>query len=299
MTSNYQLIKYRLLVPSLIKLVKLFRKDKSIALKEQPFFILGSGRNGSTLLASIINSNKGISIPPEQYVIPYSIMEWYLKPWTFSDFSKNLISNLLKKNKTSNWDFNKEKLGSKLFELEQGQFGLNNVIDTVFKEYSGKKIKLWGDKTPLNTHFIEYIYDVFPKGKYIMLLRDPRDVVLSYSKMPEHPASNPRYATWKWNDSLRTLDFLERKKARVLLVKYEDLVTDTDKELTRISEFLNIEIRNEKSHDELGVSGQKHHENLSKPISSASIGKWKKELPSEVIDLITPRLRKNMKRFNY
>ena len=75
MTSNYQLIKYRLLIPSLIKLVKLFRKNKNYhSISEQPFFILGSGRNGSTLLASILNSNPNILIPPEQYVLPYSIM---------------------------------------------------------------------------------------------------------------------------------------------------------------------------------------------------------------------------------
>ena len=37
------------------------------------------------------------------------------------------------------------------------------------------QVLMWGDKTPLNTHFIKYVYDVFPKANlHMLLLRDPR-----------------------------------------------------------------------------------------------------------------------------
>ena len=38
-----------------------------------PFFIIGSGRSGNTLLRSILSGNSDISIPPESYRIPFAI----------------------------------------------------------------------------------------------------------------------------------------------------------------------------------------------------------------------------------
>ena len=80
--------------------------------------------------------------------------------------------------------------------------------------------------------------------------------------MPTHPASNPNYALWKWNDSIRTYDYLKKMNANVLLVKYEDLVSFTNKELSRISDFLNIKLNNQKNPDTLGV------ENTTSPSKS-------------------------------
>lgn len=299
MTSNYQLIKYRLLIPLLIKLVKLFRKDKNFAISEQPFFILGSGRNGSTLLASILNSNSNILIPPEQYVLPYSIMSWYLKKYSFENFIDFTLEELQKEHKTSNWIFNKDETKKAILSIDKEKRNLINIFDSLYRSYSKEEVLMWGDKTPLNTHFIKYVYDVFPKANFIVLLRDPRDVVLSYSKMPTHPASNPNYALWKWNDSIRTYDFLKKMNANVLLVKYEDLVSFTNEELSRISDFLNIKLNNQKNPDTLGVENQLHHQNLKKPISTASIGKWKNELSDETLKLIIKESAENLKRFNY
>ena len=47
------------------------KKDNSI------FFIFGSGRNGSTLLARLLNTHSQIFLPPEQFALPYTIIDWH------------------------------------------------------------------------------------------------------------------------------------------------------------------------------------------------------------------------------
>ena len=72
--NKYEKIKYSII----LFFVNLFRNKKKDYSSENSFFILGSGRNGSTLLSSILNAHKSLFIPPEQFVLPYAIMKRYL-----------------------------------------------------------------------------------------------------------------------------------------------------------------------------------------------------------------------------
>jgi len=42
-----------------------------------PFFIIGSGRSGNTLLRSILSGSSDISIPPESYRLPFAIKKFH------------------------------------------------------------------------------------------------------------------------------------------------------------------------------------------------------------------------------
>ena len=73
---RFPFIKYRLILV-FVNLFRFFSFRSNSRLKNN-FFILGSGRNGSTLLASILNAHHNLFIPPEQFVLPYVIMKRYL-----------------------------------------------------------------------------------------------------------------------------------------------------------------------------------------------------------------------------
>ena len=49
----------------------------------------------------------------------------------------------------------------------------------------------------------------------------------------------------------------------------------------------------------MGVTNMSHHQNLKKPISNTSIGKWKNELSEEDLKCFNNRVKLKMKRFNY
>ena len=83
MHTSYKKFKLRVLSPILIQCLNLFfgkrSKNSNIKNYQDPFFIIGSGRNGSTLLGGMLNTNAAVFLPPEQYILGYSLLKWNLK----------------------------------------------------------------------------------------------------------------------------------------------------------------------------------------------------------------------------
>ena len=76
MYYRYDIIKYNCILFA-VNLIRFLKKKTNVD-SSNSFFILGSGRNGSTLVASILNAHRDIFIPPEQFILPYAIMKRYL-----------------------------------------------------------------------------------------------------------------------------------------------------------------------------------------------------------------------------
>ena len=269
----------------------------------EPFFILGSGRNGSTLLASTLTQYQNIHIPPEQFVLPYAIMKFRLfNFFSWKRLTKIIWNDYKKEENTTNWKFYQENL--------KESKSLKGILDKVYSSSTNKKFKIWGDKTPQNTYFIKYIFPVYPNAKYVFIVRDGRDVVNSLVKMMQPNKKYQSYsehqlfqrATELWNKSINVYDWLQQKGANLLLVKYEDFTSNPDKTINEIASFLNVELGNLQEDEKakrMGVQNMSHHQNLSKPISTSSIGKWKKELSQEQISSIQSLIEENLNRFNY
>ena len=289
-------IKYRF-ISYVVSVLRIFSKNPS-DISPNPFFIIGSGRNGSTLLASILNAHKDIFIPPEQFFIPYIIMKRYVMFfWSVGKLKSYILKTINKKEKTLNWNVN-------LCDLKVYSKDIPVIINNIYRSYAAKKkgeIKLWGDKTPINIHFINFIYPEFYNAKYIFLVRDPRDVVLSYKKLKNHKANNTKYALWKWMDSIKKLKYLE-DKTEVLIVKYENLVKEPKKEISRILQYLDLEVDTsilfvKYKAEEMGVGNKPHHKNLNLPISDISIGKWKSNLTELDLSFFQEEGIKNMMKY--
>ena len=210
-----------------------------------------------------------------------------------------------------NWNLKKDDFSiieQKIKHLNINKIRPREIFKMVLNEYSSyfnKKDTIIGDHSPLNTIFYKYIYDEFPRDKYIFLIRHPFDVVLSYSKISENPASDELFACWKWNNSISAYDYLKNKKCNVILIKYEDLVSENTAVLKKIQTFLNVnpeDLTNEKLNNSDNILGTKSlifHENLKKPVNTNSVNRWQKELDLKVILKIKSHVSKNANRFNY
>ena len=279
---------------------------------DQPiFFIAGSGRNGSTLLALILNRHPDIFLPPEQFALPYSIMDWYIKGSNWNKYISKQIKHYLSKNQSwklapSNYDEVYDN-ASRLHQLNQNPRGLfYSIFTTYSKLIENKSARVVGDHSPLTTLLSKFTFPEFANDKFIFLIRHPFDVILSYQKLKDNPASDPTFACEKWNNSVRAYGYLVDNNCDVLLVKYEDLVTDQESIITQIVKFLGvdstiniIESNNEANVDPLGAEGRDFHSNLYKPVNSSAIGKWKKKLDSEIVSKLKPKLMANAERFGY
>jgi len=289
-------IKYLVLIPVLVMLRKVLIGNKNKNIIDFPsndslFFIMGSGRNGSTLLALLLGRHKEVFLPPEQYVLPYSIISWHLilfKEWNI--FSKEILKDYRCKNQNWNLEQNDfDLLEKEIIGLNKKYRKASNIFRLIFRFYAAKNNphkRIFGDHSPNITLFYKSIYSEFPNAKYIFLVRNPLDVILSYSKMSKNPASNPKYASWKWNNSIKAYHWIKnRPNSKVLLIKYEDLVLDPKDITKKIFSFLGVDYQDvispspeNQTNDPLGTKKYSFHANLYKPISGRSINKWKERL---------------------
>ena len=313
MQTSYKRFKLRTIAPFLTGFLNsLLGGRSSTNLNKHfndPFFIIGSGRNGSTLLGGMLNSHHEIFLPPEQYILGYSLLKWNLKRHKNWDrISAEIIDDYQLSKNTCNWDTSLESLKQEICQLEKGSRNFSNLIGKIFQCIANKKnksFKIYGDQSPITTHFCKDIAEEFPRSKFIVLIRDPRDVALSYSKINNHPARNLEYAMWKWNDSIRMLDFLKKRNpSSIMHVKYEELVENPKPIVETICSFLDVSysdklLDNTNSAEKLGVSKLSIHSNLKNKINTSSIGKWKEELSKEKINSINKLTKLNRERFGY
>ncbi len=315
MNTKFKRFKYKTLVPLLLQLVSWFsilggKADQSRVLSEEHFFILGSGRNGSTLLALLLNRHPSAFLPPEQYALPYSIIARGL---AFTQSWTRYVKLWIKEYRWKNQDWvllpeDYKSVEQELFTIQKVEHSAGRVFNMLLKKHAsvaGKRPKLFGDHSPIVTLFYKEVYSEFPSAKFIFLVRHPLDVICSYQKLKDNPASNPKYASWKWNNSVEAYEWLRDKGASILLVKYEDLVTNPDITTKKILSFLKLKAQNlindfeEKDADVLGAKGYDYHQNLYKPVSPSAIGKWKNELDIEVVNSVIPMLASNAAKMDY
>ncbi len=281
--------------------------NKGANLSCVPFFIIGSGRSGNTLLRSILSGNPDISIPPESYRIPFAIKRFHI----FSNRNwEKVVSEVLSEFENCKefytWDIELTDVSKRLETISESKRTLSNIFDELFCAYSEKHYpasKIWGDKTPLNTLYLDWIGSVFPNSKFIHLIRDGRDVVSSYLKMGRY--NTLLEAANRWIKSIELAkSFGSKVNENYMEIRYEDLVAKPEEIIKKVCDFLEIVYESEmldhtKQVEKLGDTDKEHHSNLSKPISSDSIGKWKRNLSETDQRSITKLLRIHLQSLGY
>jgi len=191
---------------------------------KEALFIIGCPRSGTTLFRDILISDSRVAIPDDELqVVPSLIHALKLR-----DLAQ--IRELLKKSPfgyfNKEFDFNSLKLNG-------GDINSNWIY--LFEQLTGNSsAAYYGDKTPENYKSISLINDSFESAKFIFVIRDPRDVVVSLRK-----AWGKSYiqSIHKWKESFYTYKN-NHKLMEMHLVQYEDLVTKPSECLEEVGAFL-------------------------------------------------------------
>ncbi len=179
----------------------------------------------------------------------------------------------------------------------------------------------------LTYHFVE-LYSIFPNFKFIVIIRDPRDVVASMIKVKnkheENSIISPQtesktikgHCSAYLNYYVNLLKYSEQMKSRLLFIKYEDFVTDPATELSKVSEFTGAIydpsiateflpehasspnfIKEDRLKD--NFSGAFWSDDYQKSITSKNIGQYKNVLTSSEINETESLLKLFGIKFNY
>lgn len=262
-------------------------RSKTEPLSCTPFFVIGSGRSGNTLLRAILTSHPDLYIPPESYVLGRVIRTYRFfsfLPWPL--LSRLVISEFESFRHFYTWEINLVDFYQEALSLPKNQRNLAHLLDKFYQYYGKQKFpagKRWGDKTPLNTYHTHLIDPLFPQAQYIHIIRDGRDVVASYLKAGLY--QNEQEACHRWLNSIKLAQDFGHKvgPARYLEIRYEDLVRQPEPTIQQICTFLTLPYQPhmltfwQQAHT-LGDTQLAHHHNIRNPINEKSIGKWQQTL---------------------
>ena len=88
---------------------------------------------------------------------------------------------------------------------------------------------------------INNFFEIYPEGRFIALVRKPEHWIVSASRLEPQLYGNAESALGDWKESVRAALQMRKKFGnRVCLIKFEDLVAQTESVMRFLSEFLRI-----------------------------------------------------------
>ena len=261
------------------------KKYKSVENVDEPIFIVGMARSGTTLLQSILNNHPNIAIPRETGF--FYLLDEYQKNNKTTSFSKKEMNQF--------WGWYSEKrrftyLGleknniEKNFEVFKDSKNFKNVLDSVMLANLKKNNKKrWGEKTPGHEKYLENIFELYPKAKVIFMIRDPRAIYASLNNVP-WGKQFVSIIIKRWNNSVRVYKNYKLDN-RIKLINYEELVTNIEDIISELCEFIGekfdplmITDRDVKNNSKGKSWIVKHEKEVARKVDNSSIEKWKKNL---------------------
>lgn len=274
--------------------------------KIKPFFIIGSGRSGTTLLRSVLQRHPEIDIPPESMGrIPNCIKKYYrYGGLDWEDLVNVVLGEFSSFDTFELWNIGLCNVREAALSLPEEEQSLARLLDLIYREHiqtHKPNAVLWGDKSPFNTLRLKWIHRAFPMARYIHIIRDGRDVVSSYLKagLVESVAKACEF----WNMSLENVErFKSRSQIELYTLYYEDFVSAPEDIIPKLCDYLSMpfdSIMLGSAPVDLGDNHLEHMKNVNKPITTASIGKWKTKLTDDQMQEASVRLQKNLKQYGY
>ncbi len=230
---------------------------------ETPAFLVGFPRSGTTLLHQILDGHPNLEILEEEPFITTGRGAIVGK--------KGSLRSAFSEMDGSEWDHLKMELLSVYGGLKT-KSGNTKIID----------------KLPLHIIDVPLILKLFPKAKFIVALRHPFDCTLSCF-MQNFSLNNAMLNFTNLEDTTRLyadvfslwLKYAKELEPDFIYVRYEDVITDLEKEARRLTGFLDLEWDPEVLNYRQAALGKKRintpsYHQVIQPLYKDAAGRWKR-----------------------
>lgn len=275
--------------------------------EEAPFFIVGSGRSGTTLLRLILCAHSRIHIPHETHFIADLVRELPLtEPLNPPQLARALDLITGPRRAYNDWPRMEIPTGEfRDWALALEEPKLADVIALLYRDHLRRQRKTrWGDKTPDHVHIMPELLTLFPGAKFIHMIRDGRDVAISYIE-----ADWERYyeRDFEWTRAMRRRREYRSSPyaAQILDVGYERLVLEPEATVRRICAFLGETFEPAMLDWQRSIALVPEqelstvHTKLLKPLSSEAVALWRKKLSAAECFAVEACLRRGLCEANY
>lgn len=202
-----------------------------------PFFIVGAGRSGTTLLQAMLTRQPRIAIPPETH--------FFCRFDPSIHFSDPLRDDQVEQYAawaTSQPWWMELGLDAKALRthIDDGGRSAASILLWMLRTLTNECAPRLGEKTPRHEKRLARILEVFPDAKIIHIYRDPRDVVASLQREPWMAGQSVQRVARHVRGTLARQRAAARQLGpdRYAVIRYESLVAQPERELRRLCAFL-------------------------------------------------------------
>ncbi len=270
------------------------------------FFVVGTGRSGTTLLQAMLASHPRLGIPPETKFF----QRWDPAGEHFGGEplrGERLEQYLTRYFESEDWrllDLPREPVEAAMRRSDGSARGLFLALLGAYQERSGRA--RIGEKSPLHARKVDRIRAVLPEAKFIHIYGDPRDVVASMLTM-DWTQGTVRGLSRSWVKTLcEHLRCLRELPGDVYTgVRFETLIEKPEDELRRlcavIGEAFDPAMLAFNEREEAGFSDAEKSwkEQTRRPLSANSVGRFRQDLTRRQIAQIERIVGTLLERFEY
>jgi hypothetical protein len=270
---------------------------------QAPFFIFGCPRSGTSLLSRLLGSHPSLAVPRESHLYNgiYPIVRRFRNTGSPAIRSR-LVAEILRTEHIRRWN-PAPSLAHTLAAIRHPDFhGIVQGLMSAWAQDQGKQ--RWGEKTPQHTLCWRPILEGFPELQLIHLVRDGRDVALSYKRAAFGP-SHVYPLALRWKQYLLAAEAARAQlgEKAFLQIRYEDLLSDPERELRRICAFLGEEFTSSMltfyEDPRCFHAESQNARNLRRPVMSHNTGKWRTGMSAREIRIFESLAGELLERYGY
>jgi len=280
----------------------------------QMVFILGKERSGTSLLQNMLNAHPTIVAPSEsKFAVLFYPKFGHIKKWSEQDVLRFADALYTEPLFAHVWHPDKKKLIDELLAVkDNADYGLMCKVAYLQMKNDKINVQLISDKNPHYVLFTDTLLKIFPAAKFIHIVREPRDNI--YSHITSFKGKNTIFTAYQWLGFNSIVEENKRKMPQAYFtVIYEDLVNNTESVMRNLCDFLKIEynpemkenkplssISNEFVKTEMAERAAAINDQLTKPLTSDNIGKWKNGMSAynrKVTEIVTADFARKL--YNY
>lgn len=220
-------------LPSTIAEAKIL--DVKFGSDNTPFFVLGCVRSGTTLLRDILKLHPRLESPEETHFFRWA------DPYASPRYERNYVGvKLFKSHQEIDGVSEAEFNASRLFARNRRE--ISDFYGRFFLQAKNNIDGRWFDKTPQNVYGILLLGYMYPDAKFLHIYRNPLNVVSSLKEGRVMAKHEVKGAINYWLESMIMINEYKKMPGggeRFLEIKYEDLVSDSKPEVSKILNFIN------------------------------------------------------------
>lgn len=213
----------------------------------RPVFVVGHPRSGTTLVQQLLSTHSDFWTGPETLLFSHVLFDEALletKPLN-ADILPRAFDRLAKRSEIVLPDALQAEL---IARAQQQRLYASTLLVEIMEAVkpAGSHAPRFVEKTTLHVYSLPMIWRMFPDARAVNVIRDPRDVVSSPKRFKRFAAGSIEREQFvielgrSWNRAIEAYEAIQ-SEARLISVRYDDLVAHPEETLARMSAHVGVE----------------------------------------------------------